>query len=294
MTDKWLEIFLWYSCNLKCKFCFQKDLRFEFKKNLDKDKVIDLLNEWYSNWKRFIIFSWWEPTLDSNMLYYLEFAKNLWYEDIRIHTNWLTFSSMNLLKKYVNAWMTWVVISIHWYSDIHNILVKNKFAFEKVKKTLLNLVEIKKKKNIVIDTNTVLNRYNYKNLHKLFKFFSYFPITRSQIIQLYSLYMFDINEKKNLYVKYDDFSPYLDEILSLKWVNITLESFPLCKIKSKHWNNVLKRQKYNNDAFGYMWEWLEESSCTFLPSCESCSHKDFCIWIPKDYLSIFPKEKFSL
>jgi MoaA/NifB/PqqE/SkfB family radical SAM enzyme len=74
----------------------------------------------------------------------------------------------------------------------------------------LNLLEIKKENSkITIDTNTVLNKFNYKNLDILFKFLSYFPITRSQIVQLYSLYLFTFEEKKKLYISYDDFAPYI-------------------------------------------------------------------------------------
>ncbi|MBT3726525.1 hypothetical protein HOG21_02225 [bacterium] len=47
---------------------------------------------------------------------------------------------------------------------------------------------------------------NYKNLDKLFKFLSYFPITRSQIVQLYSLNLFTDLEKQHLYVSYDEFN----------------------------------------------------------------------------------------
>ena len=295
MKDKGLEIFLWYACNLKCKFCFQKDLRFESPKNLDTNQVMTLLRGGYENGKKFVVFSWGEPTLDANLINYVNYAQELWYEDIRIHTNGLSFADIKILQKYVKAGMTGVVISIHGYGDIHDILVKSPGAFEKVKQTLCNLVELNKNRTsqIVVDTNTVLNKYNYRNLYPLCKFFSYFPITRSQIVQLYSLYLFDEKEKRELYVTYDALREHLDSIFSIPWINISLENFPLCKVDSQHWDYVLKRKRYNNDAVGQTWEWLEESSCRFLPSCEGCKYKDECVWIPKDYLAIFPKEIFS-
>ena len=117
---------------------------------------------------------------------------------------------------------------------------------------LLNIFNLKKAdKNFVLDTNTVLTRLNYNSIHILTKFLSYFPVTRSQIVQLYSLYLFDINEKKDLYVSYDEFSKYIPRIVETN-KNITFENFPLCKVDRRYWNFILKRQKYNNDAYGNM------------------------------------------
>jgi hypothetical protein len=118
-----------------------------------------------------------------------------------------------------------------------------------LKKTFLNLREIKKyNSEFVIDTNTVLTKYNYKTLYTLFKFLSYFPITRSQIVQLYSLYLFDFSEKKKLYVPYNLFLNEIKKIVKIN-NNITLENFPLCKVDEKYWNYIIKRQKYDNEAY---------------------------------------------
>gem|GEM_PF-5963072 len=100
-----------------------------------------------------------------------------------------------------------------------------------------------------MDTNTVLTRYNYKTLYNLFKFLSLFPITRSQLVQLYSLDLFSLKEKKDLYVSYEDFDTYLGKILTLENINITLENFPFCKINKKYYPHILERRIYNNDAY---------------------------------------------
>ena len=290
----WIEIFLWYSCNLKCRFCFQKNLRQKEPNFLEYDKVINLIDKWKKEKKTFIIFSWWEVTLDKNILEYIKYAKKVGFKDIRVHTNWISFSDREVLNKYIDAWMTATIISIHWYSKIHDYLVSIPWAFEKLKKTFLNLAEIKNKnKKFVIDTNTVLTKLNYNNLDVLFKFLSYFPITRSQIVQLYSLYLFSFEEKKKLYVSYSDFSPYIKKIVKV-WKNITLENFPLCRVDKKYWDYILKRKKYNNDAYWNMWEWFEESDCGYLESCCNCKYRNLCTGIPKDYLKIFDKEKFIL
>ena len=288
-----LEIFLWYACEQKCNFCFQKDLRYKEPKFLDKSYVDWLILKWSQEWKKSIIFSWWEATLDKNLLWYVVYAKSLWFNDIRIHTNWLTFSNKAFLDSFVREGVTAVIISIHWYKNIHDILVKKEWAFQKVQQTLLNLREIKKHNpSFVIDTNTVITKLNYKTLASLFKFLSFFPITRSQIVQLYSLNLFSEREKKSLYVSYEDFSQYIENIVAHN-SKITFENFPLCKVNSKYWNYILQRQKYDNEAYWNMWIWFEESDCTYLEGCDSCSNKNKCTGIPKDYLLIFPSEIFK-
>lgn len=283
----WIEIFLWYPCNQKCSFCFQKDLRYKEPKFLDYDKVISIIDSWISEWKNSIIFSWWESTMDKNILKYVSYSKLLWFKDIRIHTNWLLFSDNNKLLEYYNNWVTWIIISVHWYSKIHDYLVWLDWAFEKLKLSFSNISQlIKTDRGFVLDTNTVLTRYNYNNIHILFKFLSYFPITRSQVVQLYSLYLFTDEEKKKLYIPYDKFKPFIEKII-LNNKNVTFENFPLCKVDSKYWDYIIKRQKYDNNAYWNMWEWFEESDCKYLETCHSCNHKNDCTWIPKDYLNIF-------
>ena len=289
-----LEIFLWYACEQKCNFCFQKDLRYDEPKFLDKEYVNWLILKWSSEWKKSIIFSWGEATLDKNLLHYVQFAKSLWFNDIRIHTNWLTFANKDFLDWFIKEWVTAVILSIHWYKVVHDILVKKEWAFLKVQQTLLNLREIKKSNpDFVIDTNTVITKLNYKTLASLFKFLSYFPITRSQIVQLYSWNLFSAQEKKGLYVSYDDFWKYIWKILELN-SQITFENFPLCKVNNQYWTNILQRQKYDNEAYWNMWIWFEESDCMHIDSCKQCPERSNCTGIPKDYLDIFPSEIFKL
>lgn len=195
---KGIEVFLWYGCNAKCRFCFQKDLRLKETKFIKYDDVIKFIDIWISQWKNSIIFSWWEPSLDKNLINYIDYCKKNNFTDIRVHSNWINFSDKSILEKYVEAWVNWVVISVHWYWKIHDYLVWYKWAFERLKSTFVNLAKLKyDNPEFVIDTNTVLNRYNYNSLDILFRFLGKFPITRSQIVQLYSLYLFSLEEKKN-------------------------------------------------------------------------------------------------
>lgn len=289
----WLEIFLWYTCNLKCSFCFQKDLRFKHRGFLPYEEVSSLIEQGAKDWKKSLIFSWWEATLDPNLKKYVTLWKTLWYEDIRIHSNAQNFASKELFREYIELWVSWFIFSIHGFWELHDRMVWwRPGSFQNVKKAMLNFYELKKEfKHVVLDTNTVVTKENYKYLFKLFKFFSYFPITRAQIVQLYSLYLFSKEEKKELYVKYENLVPYLYKILDIKGMNITLENFPICKLPEKYHKHIIKRQKYDNDAFWTIWEWLEESSTVYVEKCNWCDFKDVCTGFPKDYLGVFEELK---
>jgi len=183
---EWLEIFLWYKCSIKCNFCYQKDLRTIYKDNLEKEEVLKLLDNWYKEWKRFIIFSWWEPTIDNNLPLYIDYSKKLWFEHIRVHTNWYWFKDFKYLLDLYNKWLTGVTISVHWYGDTYDKITWVKGSFETIKKAIKNFELLKRKDiNFIFDTNTVVSRDNYKNIAKLIIFLCNFSLTRWQIVLAY-------------------------------------------------------------------------------------------------------------
>jgi len=289
-----LQILLSAKCNIDCYFCYQKYLRKRGDKKLEKLEVENLLETWIKNGKNIVIFTWWEALLDSNLLYYVEYANKLWFESIKIHTNWLIFSSLALLDKYISKWLSWIIVSIHWYDKIHDKIVKNDWAFKKVNQTLINA----SKRWLIIDTNTVLTKYNYKNLKYLFKFLSYFPISRAQISKPYTLQDFSIDSKKNIYCNYEDFLPYIPEVIENFWTSnyrkLTLENFPFCIIKEEYRKYI---SDYNeNINFDSIWSgfdgmFTEEEDRKFIDVCDWCKYRWQCKWIPVDYLDVFDFRK---
>lgn len=289
----WIEIFLWYNCQLHCKFCFQKDLRKKDNQNLSEKEVKTIIADGFKKWKRSIFFSWWDPCIDKHLNDYIVYAKSLWYTDIRIHTNWLILASKEIFEKYIQNGATGFIISVHGYDRIHDMLVWMNGAFLKIQSALVNFTQLKKKYPfIVLDTNTVLTRYNYTTLHVLFKFFSFFPITRSQLVQLYSLELFSLKEMKSIYVSYQEFGPYLEQIASIQGAHLTLENFPFCKVSPEYYTYITERQKYSNNAYWYIGVGWAENSYIFIDKCHSCVWREKCTWMPSDYVKVFKKENY--
>jgi len=164
-----LEIFLWYACNVRCVFCYQKDLRFKYKNNLTQSEVETLLQDGFDEGKRFVIFAWWEPTLDKNLPVYVSFAQKLWYQHIRVHTNWFRLQDSAYIIDLYERGLTGVIFSFHGYGKLHDEITQSPTSFSNLDAAIRNVdAIIQKDSNFVLDVNTVLYKWNYKQLLKLF------------------------------------------------------------------------------------------------------------------------------
>lgn len=296
-NQEWLEIFLGYRCNIKCNFCYQKDLRKQFVKNIDEEEVLRLLTEWIKDWKKFVIFSGWEPTLDKNLSYYIEYSRKLGYEHIRVHTNGWWFKDYQYLEDLYNKWLTWVTLSIHWYWKIQDIISWVKWNFDFLFQVLINFEKLKKKnKNFVIDTNTVVCKYNYQNVPKLIYFLSYFSVTRWQIVLTYSLWLFSKKEKKDIIPRYENILPYLIKSIEIAQKNkkkFVLENIPFCVIEKKYWFAIRENIKIQKDSIIVdKWNVWNTNKNWMLNSkkCENCKMSSECRGLPTDYYEIYGDE----
>lgn len=290
----WLEIFLWYKCNVSCSFCYQKDLRYNYKNNISYSDVIRLLDDWFILWKRFVIFSWWEPTLDSNLPNYIEYSKKKWYTHIRVHTNWFMFKSMDYLKNLYDKWLNWVTISVHWYKQFHDNITNVNWSFDIIVKALINFEKLKKIDNsFIFDINTVICTSNYKIIPKLVYFLCKFNFTRSQLVLSYSLDLFKKWEKLNIIPTYHQIIPFLIDSLEISFLfkkKVVLENIPFCVIDSNYWDQILTNIKINKSSITIK-EWdIWNTDLTWMlniKKCNDCSMKYNCRWLPKDYYEIY-------
>lgn len=298
---EWLEIFLWYKCNIKCKFCYQKDLRLEYKDNIEKSKVLNLLLKWYKEWKRFVIFSWGEPTLDTNLWYYIEYSRELWFEHIRVHTNGFMFKEYNYLEKLYKKWLTGVTISIHWYRLIHDKITRVKGSFDIILKALINFEKLKKIDNhFTFDTNTVISKENSVNLLILFKLLLKFNVTRRMLVYPYNINLekdklLNILPVKNNYIV--EVEKILEFIYSKNTIDFVLETIPYCLINKKYWRYIKKN--YKTDKETYFIEWKQEKNIQYLmwkikyKECNNCLKNKICYWFSNDYNTLYWKPNFN-
>lgn len=296
---EWVEIVLWYNCNYNCYFCFEWKIKNKWDE-IKKTKIINTIKQWFLNGKKFIIFSWWEPTIYKDLLYYISFSKKIWYKKIILHTNWTWISDMNYLINLYNNWLTWVIISIHWYWKISNLITWNANSFDFLNKSLINSSIIKNKDfNFSIDTNTVINKLNIKNLLILMKYLVKFPITRRMITLPYSLFSFDNSIKLKIFPKMNVIINELNEVLDFVFLNnikdVVVEAIPFCFFDSKYWqfiekNYRTKKNVYLPDSF-FIKNMSSNDHYSLwkikLKTCFNCSKNSNCIGLSEDYFNLY-------
>ena len=290
-----LEIFLWYKCNVRCNFCYQKDLRLEYKDNLSKWEVETLLKDGYEEGKRFVIFAGGEPTLDTYLPYYIEYAKDLWFEHIRVHSNGFRFQKYSYLEDLYNKWLTGLILSFHGYGEVHDEVARVPGSFTVLQKSLENakkLIDIDK--NFCLDTNTVVYKWNYDKLLKLFLYLSKYPIIRAQVNYCSSLNLFSHEEKQDLMVEYSQSVPHIKKFLAVakqRWMRIVIDNIPHCVISQSF--HYFIDQNIKNDRTSYLV--TGESRATYADTydsvqtekCEWCKFFSRCHGIPTDYYELF-------
>jgi len=279
MKNREAEIHVTNECPHDCVFCSVKKhpgshltLK-EIKNNIKLSKPFKKL-----------IISGGEPLIRKDILKIIKFAyANNNY--ILMETN-LVLLDENLLKKIIKAGLNELKISFHSYDKkFYEKITKSK-NFEKL---LTNMELLKKYKDkIKISTNTVITKYNYKDLDKIVNFFEEkYPFIKEIRISYPRFY--PIKGFKN-YSK-----PYLVSLKKIKNSinkisnneNIILENMPLCIINDKraekiNWNIwLIKRGKILKGLEGRY----------FPKKCLGCKKKKRCQGIHK-YYSLSFNENF--
>ncbi len=296
-----LEIFLWYSCNVNCSFCFQEESRKENKDYIPDNSIYQLLDAWIENGRKFVIFSGWEPTLHPNLIQYIEYAKELGYTHIRIHTNGLRFRSYQYLEDLYKLGLTGVTISVHGFEGVHDAITKSRGSFDTIKKALINFQKLKQQDpTFIFDTNTVICRQNYRFLDTIIIFLSHFSIERVMLTYPYNTNT--NNERlKSIIVKYDDLIAPLTQTLEIahqrNFKNFVLESVPYCLIERKYWQFIEKNYRTKKDAFfvgGVIWSEDQYLNGKIkYKECNECLKYDQCYWFSHDYHILYESPHFK-
>lgn len=302
---KSIEIFFNYNCNYNCNFCFE----FDSEKSLwySKEEIISHIEKWFKSWARHIIFSWWEPTLEKNLFFYIKYSKNLWYKRIWIHTNWFKLSDNKYLNQLYDNGLTWVVLSIHWLYKINDLITWIPWSFEKMNKALINLSKLKKKINdFNIDTNTVICRQNRYILDKIFLYLLKFPITK----RLFSfpnssefLKASDYQKRimKDFMVRYSEVKDklfFINKIREKRNLNdVMLEWIPFCMVDDKlYWFLLWWKKQWDKMLFTkdlYFWENDKDYSYIKYDECNNCKLYSNCYGFSKDYIAYYWKTNFK-
>lgn len=305
---KHIEINIWKACNNNCLFCMSwitknKVLWFEKIETL-KNEIIKLNKKWYSS----IWLLWWEPTIHPNFLEIINFAKEKWFKDIEVVSNWTKFDDKNYLTEAIKLWLTRISVSIHSINSKEEELLTWGILgiLEKKINTIKNIIKATKnwKLKKELSVNIIISKINYKWIKKLILFL-YKLWTRSFRLNFIQL---EWNSTKNyeiLALEYGEFTKYLYDIVSLhnKFENIKInfESIPWCY----SWLNYEKFLKYSEQETDRKKDKISRNDIDlvsreiinqlnrrkelkwYINKCKNCFLKWDCEWIWNRYINYF-------
>lgn len=314
MFWKHIEVNIWKACNNKCRFCMSS-LVWENEKELTKfelvkNEIIKYSNKWYKS----IGFLWGDISIHPNIYKIINESKLQWFKHISIITNWMLFADIYRAQKLISSWVTRINISIHSHNkNIEDYLTQVNWWLIKKLKAIdnFNILYTKKKLLTQLSINIVLNWINYKDILKTCIFFHKIKnIKDIRINFIWNRFFFTSNDKKKLWLKYEDILIYLKQIIiySLKTdLRITFDSIPACifyKLWFKNPDYIIKIflweeydyiEEVSNINMNTIFNWKEQKKNELkikFPNCRKCLYNMTCQWVWKEYYNEYWNTEF--
>ncbi len=284
-----------HSCNNNCVHCI---IGYEARKNF-KDRTTEEIKKRLEKAREEkvgqVIFIGGEITIRQDFFELLEYAKKLGLK-VHVETNGRMFSMEKFAKRTLDL-MPDLDMMMSFHSSIPEIQDKITQVKGSFKQSVSGIKNLKKYglKNLQIDT--VISKFNYKNLPEIVQFFKKLKVDESHL----TLMRIGGNSEKNLdklFVPIKKIQPYLFKALRLG-ENIGLKvktyGFPYCTIKGfeKHAFEInflrtfSERKTYIFDELEGEIDWQKEriSIKAKLPKCKNCKYFNICEGIWKEYIT---------
>lgn len=308
-----------YKCNWKCKFCnVLKTNNFWENDVTDKEIIYQILNlvKKYSFEERknlILSFSWWEPTLNKNLVNYIKLAKKIWVWHIQIQTNWTKlFKEKEYIHTLIESWLDQIFLAQHSGNENINRLMWIFYNIDDFKQWVLYISENNLCEKIEISFNIVVNKinlfyiFNYMVFLKNILFFNLLPlqnnnwlinskrisfwlvqpnwyakINKEEVLLEYNKEeLIEINriikfcKENNIYPDFHFTAPPLC-ILNYPEYNLEFHRLKQLEEDEKIWNI----NKWNLDSYKYLWKEKQK-----LEECNNCKNNKYCLWFYKNWL----------
>jgi MoaA/NifB/PqqE/SkfB family radical SAM enzyme len=308
-----------YKCNWRCKFCNVLKTNNFWEKDVTKEeviyKILELSRKYTSTERKNIIlsFSWWEPTLNKNLLKYIELAKKIWIWGIQIQTNWTKlFKQKYFILKLIDVWLDEIFLAQHsWNEEIN----KNLWSFYNIDDFISWVKYVKEfdiHHKIQISFNIVVNKINLFSIYeyilflKEIWFIDLLPLENNNWFLNSKRISFwlvqpngyaEINKEEVLLKFNEEQTQEIEKIVNLcKNSNIYTDfhftSPPLCILNYPEYNleyqrlknleNDIKKWKvveWNLESYKKLWKEKEK-----VGGCEKCKYDKYCLWFYKNWI----------
>ncbi len=212
------------TCNQQCLFCSNP----ENGNVLSYSKARFYIDDFMKNRVDGIIFTGGEPTLNKNLIRLIRYCKQKNLES-RIITNGQLTADYDFMRELKLSGLNLIHVSIHSVKPpIQNYLSQNSNSFRNIIGTLQNA----RKLGVEVNINTVINRFNAKNLHENMRFFIVkFPEIKHFVFNNLDPKMNRVEKNTTLIPRLGDFKDSLLKALTLLSKNgktFRVERVPLC------------------------------------------------------------------
>ena len=181
-TNERLHVLLGYACNNNCIFCMEEDRATRAQRILEvpPETVRELMERHAAQHRPVsgdspdggmeIMFTSGEPLLNRQFLRYVAWAKELGFASIGVISNGRLFTYEKLARRALEAGLDHIVISIHGATQVqHDRLTRTASSYAQTVLGLRTLARLKSDYEFRLNTSTVVNRRNYKNLFEIWE-----------------------------------------------------------------------------------------------------------------------------
>lgn len=290
---------VWNRCNSNCIICTNPvGFRDENKSSPYSAKAtIARIDSWKQRnqlSKESINLTGGEPTIHPDFLALLTKIREMLPENrIVLASNGRMFSYPWFAKECLK--INNFVLEVAIYSSnprLHDGMTRIKGSF---KQTITGIHNILKYKNPFqeLEIRIILTKLNYKDLDKTVNFIKKeFPGIDRIVIIFMELEGYAGKNFKIVGLTYKEFEPYLSLSKMEKWEKglpeIRLYHFPLCCLKPELWKYTWRTQTPHRGGIS-----LNEEEVTFVPRCNQCLYKKYCLGIHRDYLRLVGDKEFQ-
>lgn len=281
-----LEIPIWNKCNNNCIMCTNAEsTRKAFVFNYDT--VINYLEKKIQENKiknlQTIGLTGGEPMICPDFFKIINYLHQRFPEaNIRVLTNGRRFIYDNFRRKCLTFRNIDFIIPLHGYDvQTHDRVTQTPGSFSQTKEGLKKMLR-ERKADQKIEIRIVATQLNFKIIPKIVEMIKreFFKVDRVVLIFLEFEGQAEIN-KNIVGITYGDILPILWKIKKYfkLFKDFRLYHFLLCVLEPEFWP--------------YCWRTLPKEETTFLPECQKCLLKKYCLGLHKSYLNYVKKPELK-
>lgn len=219
------RLFTGYACNIKCKFCFYKDM-----KHTD---IRPLIDQQLALGKAYGIKDWdisgGEPSILPYWFNVLKDMKHMGFRNIACITNGYKFANEEFLKKSMEYGMNEILLSLHGSRiKFHDRMTGVKGSYDHVMGAMLNA----QKHDLKTRINVVVTKDNFRDLPDLVSIVHIIGI--KPIAFNFLPFRIENSADKENAVKYSEIAPYIMKAidrLDTEKTKISIRYVPFCLFK---------------------------------------------------------------